>query len=157
MDVPLDGTGADSDEDEAPTKKRKPFRATQRALAELRKQGCTAAIAERWNPHARIRQDLFGFVDVVALRPVTHDILALQVTTSRTAEREQKIAALDAARAWMQCGGAIEVWGYRKKCQGGVRGARKVWTLVRRVAYLDWTSPGRESGVPAVAFRDFTS
>jgi hypothetical protein len=33
---------------------------TQRSLAYLRAEGWQVAIVERWNPHARIRQDLFG-------------------------------------------------------------------------------------------------
>lgn len=42
---------------------------TQRALAECKKQGWTAAICEKWNPHSKTRLDLFGFADLVVLRP----------------------------------------------------------------------------------------
>lgn len=121
-----------------PKKKRKPFRATQKAIADMRSRGWTCAITERWNPHARIRQDLLGFIDLIALRPNGPiGVLAIQVTTTHTAERETKIAALPAAITWLQCGNAIEVWGYKKK-SGGVRGGRKLWTLVRTRARLDY-------------------
>jgi len=40
---------------------------TQRSLALLRKNGTPAVVVERWNSFAKVRQDLFGFVDIVAL------------------------------------------------------------------------------------------
>ena len=41
---------------------------TQRTLARLRQEGALeVAIVEHWNPHARIRQDLFGFIDILAI------------------------------------------------------------------------------------------
>ncbi len=42
---------------------------TSRSLAECRKRGWTAQVVEHWNPHAHIRQDLFGVIDIVALIP----------------------------------------------------------------------------------------
>ena len=41
---------------------------TQRTLKYLREIGYHAEVVERWNPHARIRQDLFGFGDIIAIR-----------------------------------------------------------------------------------------
>lgn len=40
---------------------------TQRTLAALRKLGYLAAVVEKWNHGAHIRQDLFGFIDVLAI------------------------------------------------------------------------------------------
>lgn len=40
---------------------------TQRTLQQLRPHVLDITVAERWNAHAQIRQDLFGIVDVVAL------------------------------------------------------------------------------------------
>jgi hypothetical protein len=40
---------------------------TQQTLALFRGRGYVAAVVERWNHHARIRQDLFGCLDVVAV------------------------------------------------------------------------------------------
>jgi hypothetical protein len=42
---------------------------TQRSLAECRKRGLTVQVVERWNSHARVRVDLFGVIDLVALIP----------------------------------------------------------------------------------------
>lgn len=64
---------------------------TQRTLAYLRKQGCQlVAITERWNPHAHIRQDLFGIIDVLAIHGT--DVIAVQTTSaSHVAERISKM------------------------------------------------------------------
>lgn len=146
MDVPLQGTDQDDDGEAPAAKKRKPFKATQKAMAEMRSRGWTCAVTEKWNPHARIRQDLFGFVDLIALRPGATAgeprTLAVQVTTTDTSTRQKKITGLPAALVWLQCANAIEVWGYKKK-SGGVRGGRKLWTLVRTRARIDYgATPG---------------
>ena len=53
---------------------------TQRSLKYLREQGYTVAIVERWNAFAKIRQDLFGFIDLLAIKP--GETLAVQTTAS---------------------------------------------------------------------------
>ena len=99
---------------------------TQRALAHCKKQGWVAGITEHWNQYAHIRQDLFGFIDLVVLRG---ELLAVQVTSgSNVAARVTKIKAEPRAKAWLQCGGVIEVWGYRKvKVKRGGKAVR--WEL----------------------------
>ena len=63
---------------------------TQRTLAKWRKMGYLAGVTERWNPHARIRQDLFGFVDVIAVG--NGETVAIQTTSaSNVAARVRKI------------------------------------------------------------------
>ncbi|HQV57391.1 MAG TPA: hypothetical protein PKV27_05220, partial [Ilumatobacteraceae bacterium] len=54
---------------------------TTLSLKALRDAGYTVAIVEHFNPHMRIRQDLFGFIDIIAIRP--GETLAVQ-TTSRS-------------------------------------------------------------------------
>jgi hypothetical protein len=41
---------------------------TQRSLRHMRDLGYLVAVVEHWNPHARIRQDLFGWIDLLAIR-----------------------------------------------------------------------------------------
>lgn len=53
---------------------------TQRSLAHLRSLGYRVAVVERWNPHARIRQDLFGVLDLLAVRD--GEILGVQTTNA---------------------------------------------------------------------------
>lgn len=90
---------------------------TQRTLAYLRKCGCDAAITEKWNPHAKVRQDLFGFVDILYL-PVTYDgpMVAVQTTSgSNHAARRTKILGCPVAKRWLECGSRIEIWSWSKK------------------------------------------
>ena len=84
---------------------------TQRTLAYYRNRGVTVAVTERWNPHARLRQDLFGFCDLIALDA---GIVAVQVTASGVASRVEKIKAEPRAAEWIEAGGRIEVHGWRK-------------------------------------------
>jgi hypothetical protein len=53
---------------------------TQRTLRLLREQGAICEVVEKFNPHVGpygIRQDLFGFIDIIALMP-GKGILAIQ-------------------------------------------------------------------------------
>lgn len=100
---------------------------TQRTLVMLRAGGYSCAITEHWNPHARIRQDLFGAFDVIALHPSWHGVLGVQITTSSNlAARRTKLMALNAVRVWLQAGNRIWLIGWRK---GGARGKRKTWDI----------------------------
>lgn len=109
---------------------------TQRTLAELRKQGFTACVVEKWNPHAKIRQDLFSFIDIVAMKPF-EPLLAVQATsTGNIASRLTKIADTALSQDWISTGNRLEVWGWAKR---GARGKRKVWTLTVKVL-----APGRQ-------------
>jgi hypothetical protein len=64
---------------------------TQRTLKFLRKGGCQlVAITERWNGHAKIRQDLFGIIDVLAVRG--KEVIAVQTTSTNVSERINKIS-----------------------------------------------------------------
>ena len=98
---------------------------TQRTLAECRKRGWTAQVVERWNPHARIRQDLFGCIDIVALTDT--GILGIQACAGAShAARMAKCRAEPRMWEWFYSGGHFEVWSWAKR---GARGKRKVWTL----------------------------
>ena len=65
---------------------------TQRSLKYLRDQGYTVAITEKWNSYAKVRQDLFGFIDMIAIKD--GQTLAVQTTSSSSfSERKKKIEA----------------------------------------------------------------
>lgn len=97
---------------------------TQRSLKKLRDDGWTVAITERWNPFAHIRQDLFGFIDLLALSP-GRGILAVQTTSgANVAARIDKIKAEPKAAIFKACGGSVVVHGWRKV---GPRGKVKHW------------------------------
>ena len=97
---------------------------TQRSLAKLKAEGWTVAIVERFNIYAKVRQDLFGFIDLVAMRP-TGGIVGVQVTTgSNAAAHVEKIKNEPKAAIWLASCVKIVVHGWRKV---GARGKRKLW------------------------------
>lgn len=87
---------------------------TQLTLRKLREDGWPLVeVVEHFNPHARIRQDLFGFVDVVAVGP--DGTLAIQATSaSNVAARVRKIADHANVAAVREAGWAIHVYGWAK-------------------------------------------
>lgn len=90
---------------------------TQRTLAECRKRGWRAAVVEKWNPHARIRQDLFGCVDILCLDD--GDTIAIQATSgSNVSSRVRKITESEALPDMRAAGWTILVWGWRKNAKG---------------------------------------
>lgn len=99
---------------------------TARTLAFLRSDlGMQAGVVEKWNPHARIRQDLFGFADLIACSPA-HGIVAIQATSGdNVSKRIAKIRNEPRAVRWLESHGRIWVVGWSKK---GPRGKRKLWT-----------------------------
>ena len=75
------------------------------------------AVVEKWNPHAKIRQDLFGFVDLLAIRP--GETLAVQTTSlSNMSQRVTKISESETAPKVREAGWKIEVHGWRKLKSG---------------------------------------
>lgn len=102
-----------------------PSSPTQRTLKHYRDEGYAVGICEKWNAYAKIRQDLFGFIDCVALHPV-EGIIAIQACAgSSHAVRRQKILAEPNAELWLRSGGRIQVVSWAKR---GGRGIRKTWT-----------------------------
>ena len=103
---------------------------TRRSLVWCRDNGLVAGVVEKWNPHAKIRQDLFGWIDLIVLDG--HVTIGVQATsTSNMAAREHKIREdrAEALSAWLESPlRTAEVWGWAKR---GPRGKRKVWTLKR--------------------------
>lgn len=87
---------------------------TQLTLRKLREDGYTAEVVERWVPGANVRKDLFGFVDVLALRG--EETLAVQATSAdNVSARVHKICDAPTLAAVREAGWRIEVWGWGKK------------------------------------------
>ena len=90
---------------------------TTLSLKALRDAGYVAAVVEHFNPHKRIRQDLFGFIDIIAIRP--GETLAVQTTSrSNMAARVRKIADHPNVAAVREAGWAIHVHGWKKNDKG---------------------------------------
>lgn len=84
-----------------------------RTLKRMRDLGYTCAVVEKWNAHRKIRQDLFGFGDVLCIR---RGETALVQTTSldNLASRIAKIAEHENVGAVREAGWRILVHGWRK-------------------------------------------
>mgnify|MGYP001577519388 CR=1 FL=1 len=83
------------------------------------------AKVEHWNPFAKIRQDLWNFADLLAVKADT--TLLVQTTTGdNLAARLAKIQASQAAQLWLESPTRrVVVHGWAKR---GARGKRKQWT-----------------------------
>ena len=101
-----------------------------RTLAQLRANGWHAVMVEHWNSFARIRQDLLGFGDILAIQPGS--ILLVQATTFENMKaRIEKIRGLETHRKWHEAGGHIEVWGWRRPKKGQPKWEPEVFTVLR--------------------------
>ena len=98
---------------------------TQRSLAKLRAEGWTVRVVEHWNQYARIRQDLFGFGDLIAVKVGVPGATLVQTTTGHNlSARIAKIYGIPEAGIWKAAGNRIVAHGWRKV---GERGKRKLW------------------------------
>lgn len=98
---------------------------TALSLRELRRRGYLADTVTRWIERRKIRLDLFGFGDILALRDGDH--LIVQATSGdNVAARVTKIRSHRNARRVLESGMRVAVWGWALQ---GPRGKRKVNTL----------------------------
>ena len=91
---------------------------TQKTLARLRKENYDlVAITEHWNSFARIRQDLFGIIDILAIHK--GDTIAIQVTSySNISARVKKITESPSIGFIRDAGLTILVEGWKKEKNG---------------------------------------
>ena len=90
---------------------------TQRSLKLMRERGYLCEITERWNQWAKVRQDLFSFVDVLCIKD--GETVAVQTTSySNISARVKKISELDTAPIVKLAGWKIIVQGWRKDKSG---------------------------------------
>jgi hypothetical protein len=89
---------------------------TQRSLEYLREQGYHCEVVETWNPWKRVRQDLWGWCDILAIR--RDEVLAVQVTAAGVAARIKKIQESDTIARVREAGIRVEVHGWTKRANG---------------------------------------
>jgi len=90
---------------------------TSRTLKRLRDDGYTADVVERWIPGMHVKKDLFGFIDVLAIRE--GEVLGVQVTSrDHVATRITKITEHDNVAAVRAANIRIEVHGWDKGSNG---------------------------------------
>jgi hypothetical protein len=84
---------------------------TQRTLALMRERGYTCQVVEYWHAFAKIRKDLFGFIDVLCLKE--GEIVGVQSTSySNVSARVNKIADHENVGAVRKSGIRILVQGW---------------------------------------------
>lgn len=93
---------------------------TARSLALLRARGYVCEVVERRLPRCFITKDLFGFIDILAIKD--GQVLAVQTTSGgsggHVAARIHKIANSPLVGAVRDCGWSIHVHGWRKNAEG---------------------------------------
>lgn len=92
---------------------------TERTLRKLRADGWLVAVVEKWNPAVKRRVDLFGVVDVLALRG--EETLAVQATSDNggnVSARVKKIADHESTPAIRAAGWGFVVHGWKKGKNG---------------------------------------
>lgn len=111
---------------------------TQLSLRELREnQGFDLVeVVEHWNPHARIRQDLFGILDIVAVDRQGLTLGCQTTSASNASARIRKIRQSAAAEVLLQAGWALVVHGWRKE--------KGRWVLHRDVEICEIEKKGTE-------------
>lgn len=86
-------------------------------MEKLKADGYAPFKTEHWNSFARIRQDLFGFCDVLALRK--NEVVAIQCTSwGNTSSRVKKIADHENIAVVRDAGIRVLVWGWKKVARG---------------------------------------
>lgn len=86
---------------------------TERTLKYLRDQGYTAVVTERWNSFAKIRQDMFGIIDVLAVK--RGETLGVQCTSAdNVSSRVNKVAEHESTPKLREAGWRLQVMGWTK-------------------------------------------
>lgn len=94
---------------------------TQRTMALMRERGYKVEVTERWNPFAKCRQDLFGFIDLLCLKE--GEVCGVQATSySNISARVKKIAEHEHV-------GAVRAAGIRILVIGWQKGRDNKWTF----------------------------
>ncbi len=90
---------------------------TQRSLKALTEQDYLPVVVERWNSFAKIRQDLWGWCDILAIKK--GEVLAVQVTSAtNVSARIKKIQESETIGKVRDAGIRVEVHGWGKNSSG---------------------------------------
>jgi hypothetical protein len=110
---------------------------TQLSLRHLRKRGYVGGIVERFNSFVNKRFDLFGFIDIVAMKKDEVGVTGIQTTTlPNLSSHLKKAKPLEELRMWLEVGNRVEFHGWRKSGQAN---KRKLWKPRVMEAFIDLT------------------
>lgn len=86
---------------------------TQLTIRSLKQDGWLVEVVEKYNFFAKVRNDLFGFIDILAIKDGS--VLAVQATSkANISSRVNKIAEHENIAEVRKLGWQIEVWGWAK-------------------------------------------
>lgn len=116
--------------------------ALQRSKKYLEDKGWHVAITEKWNQWAHIRQDLYGFADLVCVRHDSNGVWAVNACEDNGAVQahcDKYINGYEDSKkgrqppnphlaVWLSANNRFSIFGWGKRSSDG-RGSRKVWTL----------------------------
>jgi len=90
---------------------------TARSLAHLRKTCQLVQVVERWNAFTKTRHDLFGIIDILAIRD--GDTVAVQATSwNNVSARVKKMAESESIEHLRKAEWTLLIHGWRKNKQG---------------------------------------
>lgn len=96
-----------------------------RSKQELEAAGYFVGRTEHWNSFVKIRQDLFGIIDMVCVKLGESGVLGVQPTSGDNVSKHlQKALANTVLPIWLAAGNRFVIHGWRKV---GDRGKRKCW------------------------------
>jgi hypothetical protein len=99
----------------------------------MRNQGYVCQVVEKTIPHCFIKKDLFGFIDILAMKVGEQGLIGIQTTsTGNMNARIKKIGEEPLAEVFLKTGNRVVVHGWAKR---GPRGKRKVFQL-KEFVYL---------------------
>jgi len=97
----------------------------------MRSEGYVSAVVEKYISQIKQRKDLYGFIDIVGIRPDRKGILGVQSTSgTNLSARYKKAIALPEFDLWIMNGNWVEFHGWRKIKQSPTS-KRKVWKCRR--------------------------
>lgn len=100
------------------------MRVSELSLKRLREAGYTVGLVERFIAPMQIKQDLFGFIDYVAIMP-GKSVLGVQCTNGHLKDHIEKILAEPRVKTWLQTGSRIVIHCWNQRSKRGV----KTWEL----------------------------
>jgi hypothetical protein len=126
---------------------------TARSLDLLRRRGFEAEVVERWLPIGtkdkdgqpiKIRRDLFGCIDIVAVHSSVAGALGVQATSaSNMSARLNKAKTLKPIAVWLKAQNRFEVWGWWVNPGSACWEVRVAELRLDDMAAVELVKPGR--------------
>lgn len=130
---------------------------SERTLKWFRDRGYVMWRVERWCPYKKVRIDMLGFIDYVALHP-KQGIVGVQSTGQNFSSHRKKILeeCADNAKLWLQCGGRIALVGWRRLVVERGKKRKKWEPRFEEITLETFTAPDTSVTGELTCLKDFT-